>query len=130
MTTKPTTNLFSEARQDPIDLPTPGRVLTVGAHPDDVEMAMGGTVAALVAAAWWPVATFWQSDDWIALHYAADLGRAVSDFFELSCQPLRLEITTGRVTLRGMAALAYSPSADRRSWQHMTFFFDELFPRS
>ena len=28
---------------------------------------------------------------------------------------------------RGMAALAYSPSADRRSWQHMTFFFNELF---
>ena len=29
---------------------------------------------------------------------------------------------------RGMAALAYNPSADRRSWQHMTFFFNELFP--
>jgi dienelactone hydrolase len=28
---------------------------------------------------------------------------------------------------RGMAALAYSPSADRRSWQHMTTFFNELF---
>ncbi len=28
---------------------------------------------------------------------------------------------------RGMAALAYNPSADRRSWQHMTYFFDELF---
>lgn len=28
---------------------------------------------------------------------------------------------------RGMDALAYSPSADRRSWQHMTLFFDELF---
>ena len=28
---------------------------------------------------------------------------------------------------RGMAGLAYSPSADRRSWQHMTYFFDELF---
>jgi len=27
---------------------------------------------------------------------------------------------------RGMAALAYSPSADRRSWQHMTYFFDEV----
>jgi dienelactone hydrolase len=31
---------------------------------------------------------------------------------------------------RGMDALAYNPAADRRSWQHMTFFFDELFPRS
>ena len=28
---------------------------------------------------------------------------------------------------RGMAALAYHPSADRRSWQQMTFFLDELF---
>ena len=28
---------------------------------------------------------------------------------------------------RGMAALAYSPSADRRSWQHMTFFLEEIF---
>ncbi len=28
---------------------------------------------------------------------------------------------------RGMAALAYSPSADRRSWQHMVFFFNEIF---
>jgi dienelactone hydrolase len=28
---------------------------------------------------------------------------------------------------RGMAALAYNPSADRRSWQHMQFFFNELF---
>ncbi len=27
---------------------------------------------------------------------------------------------------RGMAALAYNPSADRRSWQHMTYFFDEV----
>jgi dienelactone hydrolase len=26
----------------------------------------------------------------------------------------------------GMAALAYSPSADRRSWQHMTGFFNEV----
>lgn len=28
----------------------------------------------------------------------------------------------------GMEALAYNASADRRSWQHMTFFFNELFP--
>ena len=28
---------------------------------------------------------------------------------------------------RGMAALAYNPSADRRSWQHMSFFLVELF---
>lgn len=29
----------------------------------------------------------------------------------------------------GMAALAYNPSSDRRSWQHMTQFFHELFPQ-
>lgn len=27
---------------------------------------------------------------------------------------------------RGMAALAYNPSADRRSWQHMTYFLEEV----
>jgi hypothetical protein len=27
---------------------------------------------------------------------------------------------------RGMAALAYNPSADRRSWRHMTCFLDEV----
>jgi len=29
----------------------------------------------------------------------------------------------------GMAALAYNPSSDRRSWQHMILFFNELFPK-
>ena len=27
----------------------------------------------------------------------------------------------------GMDALAYNPDSDRRSWQQMTFFFDEIF---
>jgi dienelactone hydrolase len=29
----------------------------------------------------------------------------------------------------GMAALAYSPASDRRSWAHMILFFNELFPK-
>ncbi len=35
---------------------------------------------ALVLAAWWPIHPWWQSDDFIALHYSANLGRALSDF--------------------------------------------------
>ena len=35
---------------------------------------------ALVVAAWWPASPWWQSDDFVALHYAADLDRALSDF--------------------------------------------------
>ena len=35
----------------------------------------------LVLAAWWPIRTFWQSDDWIAVHYASEPLRALSDFW-------------------------------------------------
>lgn len=35
---------------------------------------------ALVAAAWWPDAPYWQSDDFLAVHYASDGSRALADF--------------------------------------------------
>lgn len=35
---------------------------------------------ALAVAAWWPFDPYWQSDDYLALHYARDLGRALHDF--------------------------------------------------
>ena len=28
----------------------------------------------------------------------------------------------------GMDALAYNADSDRRSWQHMSYFFNEIFP--
>ncbi|MFO1055214.1 MAG: hypothetical protein U1F36_23595 [Planctomycetota bacterium] len=41
-----------------------------------------GTLLLCLAVAlwWWPAGAFWQSDDFIAVHYAADAGRAWSDF--------------------------------------------------
>lgn len=35
---------------------------------------------ALAAAAWWPLWPYWKSDDFIAMHHAMDLGRALRDF--------------------------------------------------
>ncbi|MBL9079896.1 MAG: hypothetical protein JNL08_20550 [Planctomycetes bacterium] len=34
----------------------------------------------LAALVWWPVDPFWKSDDWLALHYAQHLSRALADF--------------------------------------------------
>ncbi|MCU0863132.1 MAG: hypothetical protein MUC36_05020 [Planctomycetes bacterium] len=34
----------------------------------------------LAMLAWWPIDPYWQSDDYIALHYASDLQRVGSDF--------------------------------------------------
>ncbi|MBZ0150551.1 MAG: hypothetical protein K8J09_03395, partial [Planctomycetes bacterium] len=33
----------------------------------------------IAIAAWWPFAPYWQSDDFLALHYAQDLSRALHD---------------------------------------------------
>jgi hypothetical protein len=38
----------------------------------------------LVVIAWWPFASYWQSDDFIVVHHASDFGRALSDF--VGCQ--------------------------------------------
>jgi hypothetical protein len=34
----------------------------------------------LAIAAWWPIEPYWQSDDFLALHYAQDLRHALADF--------------------------------------------------
>ena len=34
----------------------------------------------LAIAAWWPLDPYWQSDDFLALHYAQDLGHVLADF--------------------------------------------------
>lgn len=34
----------------------------------------------LVAAAWWPWSPYWKSDDFLMLHHASDLSRALGDF--------------------------------------------------
>lgn len=39
----------------------------------------------------------------------------------------RHSFTNTDANKRGMEALAYHPLADRRSWQHMIAFFNELF---
>jgi hypothetical protein len=37
-------------------------------------------IAVLITAVWWPIDTYWLSDDWLAVHYASDFGRALRDF--------------------------------------------------
>ncbi len=39
----------------------------------------------LVTAAWWPLSTYWLSDDWVILHHSTELGRAAGDFADNWC---------------------------------------------
>ena len=59
--------------------------------------------------------------------YVNAMNAASIDWQMIAYGGTRHSFTNPDADKRGMAALAYSPSADRRSWQHMTFFFDELF---
>src|SRR5215471_6083796 len=34
----------------------------------------------IALAAWWPVAPYWASDDFVALHHATDFGNVLRDF--------------------------------------------------
>ncbi|BBO68944.1 dienelactone hydrolase [Desulfosarcina alkanivorans] len=59
--------------------------------------------------------------------YAAAMNASSIDWQMIAYGGTRHSFTNPDADKRDMAALAYSPSADRRSWQHMTFFFEELF---
>jgi len=49
-------------------------------HPHP-RLAIQASLLALVSLlVWWPAGSYWQSDDFIALHYTADWGRTLEDF--------------------------------------------------
>jgi hypothetical protein len=51
-----------------------------GAHPPTPAPQWLLALPILAMAIWWPWEPYWQSDDFIALHYAHDLDRALHDF--------------------------------------------------
>jgi dienelactone hydrolase len=59
--------------------------------------------------------------------YIAAMNTSSIDWQLIAYGGARHSFTNPAADKHGMAALAYSPSADRRSWQDMTLFFDELF---
>jgi dienelactone hydrolase len=59
--------------------------------------------------------------------YAAAMNASSIDWQMIAYGGARHSFTNPDADKQGVAALAYSPSADRRSWQHLTLFFNELF---
>ncbi len=49
------------------------------AAPDTGRLRWFWLLPTIAIAAWWPFAPYWQSDDFLALHYAQDLSRALHD---------------------------------------------------
>ena len=60
-------------------------------------------------------------------HYADAMNASSIDWQLIAYGGTRHSFTNPDADRRGMAALAYNPASDRRSWQHMTLFFDEIF---
>jgi dienelactone hydrolase len=59
--------------------------------------------------------------------YVNAMNAASIDWQLIAYGGTRHSFTNPGADKRGMDALAYNPSADHRSWQHMIAFFDELF---
>jgi len=59
--------------------------------------------------------------------YIKAMNTAPIDWQLIAYGGARHSFTNPDADKRGMDALKYDPSADRRSWQHMVSFFDELF---
>ncbi len=58
--------------------------------------------------------------------YANAMNASTIDWQLIVYGGTRHSFTNPDADKRGMAALAYNPSADKRSWQHMTYFFNEV----
>ena len=58
--------------------------------------------------------------------YVKSMNATSIDWQMIAYGGTRHSFTNPEADKRGMDALAYNPSADRRSWQHMSIFFDEV----
>jgi dienelactone hydrolase len=61
--------------------------------------------------------------------YVSALNAATIDWQLIAFGNTRHSFTNPDAGQYGMAALAYSPASDRRSWQYMRLFFDEIFAK-